>query len=320
MTPINSSTLFETTACLLCGSQAADLVYETRDRLMGLDGKFALVACRNCGLIYLNPRPTRASIGRYYPPGYEPFVEAVPHRLPWWQRWPLQYGLQKRCQPIVTRKPGGRALDVGCATGLFLAELRRRGGWEVAGVEPSPEAAAYARKTFGLAVHEGDLASARFPAAHFDAITMWDVLEHLHDPLADLREVRRVIKPDGLFLFRVPVWDSLDARWFGPYWAGLDSPRHMVVLARRTVRPLLAEAGFRPLRMWTLSGSHASFALSLRLWLEERLPQRRLRAAILSGFYHPLTRLLAAPYFWITDRLGLGSQLTVLAEPLGVEL
>ena len=91
----------------------------------------------------------------------------------------------------------------------------------------------------------------------------------------------------------------------------------MVVLTRHTVRRLLAEAGFRPVRTWTLSGSHASFALSLRLWLEARVPQRRVRAAIVRAVYHPLTRLLALPYFWITDRLGLGSQLTVLAEPVG---
>lgn len=309
----------ETIACPLCSSQAADLVYETHDRLMGLEGKFALVACQNCALTYLSPRPTREYIGHYYPRDYEPFVEAVPHRLPWWQRWPLQYGLRKRCQPIVTRKRGGRALDVGCATGLFLAELRRRGSWEVVGVEPNPEAADFARKVLGLTVHVGNLASAHFPSAHFDAVTMWDVLEHLHDPLADLREVRRVVKPDGLLLFRVPVRDSLDARWFGRYWAGLDSPRHMIVLTRHTVRPLLAEAGFQPLRMWTLSGSHASFALSLRLWLEERFPRSHWRAALLRGFYHPLTRLLVAPYFWLTDRLGLGSQLTVLAEPVGAE-
>jgi SAM-dependent methyltransferase len=201
---------------------------------------------------------------------------------------------------------------------LFLKELQRRNRWEVMGVEPSTEAANFARKTFGLNIHVGDLASARFPSAHFDAITMWDVLEHLHDPLADLREVRRVIKPDGLFLFRVPAWDSLDARLFGPYWAGLDSPRHMVVLTRRSVRRLLAEAGFRPLRMWTLSGSHASFALSIRFCLEARLPHPRLRAVIQRAVYQPLTRLLAAPFFWVTDRIGLGSQLTVLAEPVGV--
>jgi SAM-dependent methyltransferase len=308
-------TQIETPACLLCGAQQAQPLYQTHDRLMGVDGRFALVRCHQCGLIYLRPRPTPETISRYYPPGYGPHQETRPEQLPAWKRWSAQYGLWKRCRPIVSRKVGGRALDVGCATGLFLADLRRRGNWEVVGVEPSSEAADFAHEALGLDVHKGDLLSAQFASHSFDAVTMWDVLEHLHDPLANLREVRRILKPDGCFLFRVPMVDSLDARLFGPYWAGLDSPRHLTVFSRATLRQMLIRAGLKPLRLWGLGGGYFSFAISLRLWAEAAVAGRGMRQFLVTVVDSAASRLLTAPIFWVIDRLNLGAQLTVLAVP-----
>lgn len=305
----------ETVPCLLCGADRPARLYDAPDRLMKVRGEFQIVRCGSCGLVYLSPRPTLAAIGDYYPDAYEPYLRVVPQALPAWKRWPLNYGLRKRTQPIVQRKAPGRALDIGCATGQFLAYLRDSAHWEVLGIEPGESAARYARDTFGLEVHQGDLRSAQLADQSLDVVTMWDVLEHLHDPRVELHEIRRILKPDGLLVFRVPSNDSLDAKLFGPYWAGLDVPRHMVVFDRRTLAQMLAQAGFAPERMGCASGSYFAFMLSWRLLVEDKISAPRFRRLLDRLVNNQVFRALSMPYFWIVDRLGRGASLTVIARP-----
>ena len=92
-----------------------------------------------------------------------------------------------------------RLLDVGCATGVFL-DLARAAGWQVGGVDLSTRHAAYARSAFGLEVWEGDFLAAPFAPGSFDAITMWDFLEHVLDPRAVVAQARRLLAPGGLLL------------------------------------------------------------------------------------------------------------------------
>jgi SAM-dependent methyltransferase len=306
----------EVVPCLLCGADRPVRIYDAPDRLMKVSGEFRIVRCSSCGLVYLSPRPTLAAIGSYYPESYEPYLRVVPQALPAWKRKLLNYGLQKRVAPIVQRKAPGHALDIGCATGQFLAYLRDMAGWQAMGIEPSQSAAEYARKNFGLDVHQGDLRGAQLPDQSVDAVTMWDVLEHLHDPRAELAEIRRILKPDGLLVFRVPTYDSLDARLFGPYWAGLDVPRHMAVFDRRTLTRLLAQAGFVPERIWCASGSYFAFMLSWRMWIDDKVPShlgRRMLDALVDNL---IFRALSTPYFWAVDRIGLGASMTVVARPM----
>ena len=92
-----------------------------------------------------------------------------------------------------------RLLDVGCATGVFL-DLARTAGWDLRGVELSARHAGYARDTFALDVWHGDFLAAPFAPASFDAITMWDFLEHVLDPRAVVAQARRLLAPGGLLL------------------------------------------------------------------------------------------------------------------------
>ncbi|CAG0935638.1 Demethylmenaquinone methyltransferase [Thermoflexales bacterium] len=302
--------------CLLCGADRPVRIYDAPDRLMKIPGEFRIVRCGSCGLVYLSPRPTVAAIGSYYPEAYEPYLRITPQSLPAWRRWLLNYGLRKRIRPIVQRKAPGRALDIGCATGQFLAYLRDTAHWQVTGVEPGQNAARYARETFGLEVYHGDLRSAQFADATFDAVTMWDVLEHLHDPCAELREIRRVLRPEGLLVLRVPSLDSLDARIFGPYWAGLDVPRHMVVFSRRALMQMLGQAGFIPERMWCASGSYFAFMLSWRMLVEDKVAAPRSQRVLDRLVNNVVLRALSTPYFWLVDQLGRGASLTVIARPV----
>jgi SAM-dependent methyltransferase len=255
-----------------------------------------------------------AELAPYYPEEYDPYAVPAPAQLPWLQRLSLDYGLRKRKRAITRYKPGGRLLEIGCAGGLFLDAMRREGGWQVQGVEVSEVAAGYARAWFDLDVFQGPLQDAHFPDCSFDAVAMWDVLEHVHGPRETLLEIRRVLKPDGVLVFRLPLLDSWDRKLFGPYWSGWDAPRHLTLFSRRTIGLMLAQTGFQVERMACTSGGYLTFALSLKFWAREHLSeaaQERLHRAL--GALP--VRLAVAPLFYLVDQLGKSTVVTIVAGP-----
>jgi SAM-dependent methyltransferase len=310
----------EYTACLLCGARAAQPLFTLPDSLLGLPGTFQLVRCADCGLVYQNPRPTEADIGAYYPPEYDPF--AAP---PWANPNPLAratqlYGLKKRWALVerwAPRRDGRRdILDVGCATGVFLAG--GGDGWRKVGVELTADAAQYARRTFGLTVHQGTLEQAPLTPGSFDAITFWDVLEHLHDPLRTLSRARELLRPGGILVVRVPNLDAWDARLFGRYWAGLDQPRHLFVPDSASLTRLLDQAGFVEVERRCLSGAYGALVLSWRFWLRERIADARRRDLARRVVDNFATRLAVTPLLWVIDHVFLkGPLLAVVARSEG---
>lgn len=308
----------EDTICLFCQHANHSTLYDKQqDLLTGAPGQFRLVRCNECGLVYLNPRPDAAELASYYPDDYEPFLRVDPRTMNLLSRWFLNYGLRKRALPILKHQARGRVLDIGCATGQYLDYIQTHSQWEVIGVEIDTSAAEFARKQFGLKVHNGDLKSADFPDGYFDAVTMWDVLEHLPDPKETLCEIKRILKPDGRLLFRVPIIDSLDAKIFGKHWAGLDTPRHFHIYSRKTLFRLLEAAGLQPLKRWCISGSFFSFSISLQFWLIAKFGENKGVKNTLKIFRSVPVRLVTFPYFYVIDRLNLGSQIAVLSSVRG---
>jgi 2-polyprenyl-3-methyl-5-hydroxy-6-metoxy-1,4-benzoquinol methylase len=145
---------------------------------------------------------------------------------------------------------GRRLLDIGCATGEYLAYLRGL-GWETRGIEFDPDAAAQARDSLRLDVITGTAESAlpELPSDYFDVVTMWHVLEHLNDPHAVLTEVRRVLKPGGELLIEVPNYQSAWSTLLRGDWFPLEYPYHQHHFTPRTLRRLLNETGFQVSRM-----------------------------------------------------------------------
>lgn len=256
----------EMVACAICGSEAAQEICRGRDRLCGQPGEFRIVKCANCSLVYLNPRPAREALAAFYPGEYPPH-RSVPQREPvprsrvrrWAKagaaRWYAR-GLEfdpgqvretlRRIEEFPPHfafgffptKPGGRLLDVGCGSGVYLDAFRKL-GWDAYGVELSPEAAEQARRSLGLKVFTGVLEDAKFPNGCFDVVTLIHVLEHLRDPVGTLREVSRILKKDGLLLMALPNLRSLAAWIFRSRWFPLDVPRHLYHFSPTSLRRLL---------------------------------------------------------------------------------
>lgn len=294
---------FETVPCNYCHGSREVQLFEGRDRYLGLPGCFRLVRCLDCGLIRQNPRPTPETMSAYYPPNYEPFSLAIADESNPLRRWDRRLGMIKRRRLVERHATGGRLLDVGCATGNFLAEMATGGKWEVVGVEPSARAAAYAAERFGLDVRAGTLATLDLPAEAFDVVTLWNVLEHLHDPIDDLRRIRRLLRPGGSIIFSLPNLESFEVKLFGERWFCWELPRHLYFFPRTVLVNILADLGFRLEESVCLSGSQLTFAQSLQYLYSGGERRFYWNRAAASAMLSLPGRVLLIPVFYTLARL-----------------
>jgi 2-polyprenyl-3-methyl-5-hydroxy-6-metoxy-1,4-benzoquinol methylase len=213
--------------------------------------------------------------------------------------------IKRRFVEAYTRN--GRLLDVGCATGTFIGHMAAR-GWEVEGVEVSSEAAQLARDRHGVHVHTGRLAEADIAPGSTDVVTLWDVIEHVHNPPAELAHIRELLVRDGLLVLTVPNLASWDRRLFGVHWIGWDLPRHLYGFPATTLERMVAEAGFRLVERRCILSGVGAFVLSYRNWAAALEPSF-LQRALLS-----LTPAIAAaiwPYKELAYRRGRGPVETI---------
>lgn len=315
---LDAGTMVEEVPCTRCGATSLRQRVWLADYLYKTPGRFAMCTCDRCGLLYLSPRPVPAALARHYPPAYTPYRTAIQD-----ERNPLLRAMRRRNiglrRTYVARFTGaqpGRLLDIGASTGIFLDEMRSH-GWEVLGIELSEHAATYARTRFGLEVITGELSQVELPAARFDLVTLWDVLEHTYDPVAVLRRIHGRLDQDGLVALTIPNYESLDRRLFGRYWVGYDAPRHLHVFPKAVLETMLAEAGFRVVDNRAAFGGYFAFVTSLRTWLRARLaPGPLLRGLERLMDLHGV-RFLFAPLFWLLDRMDRGGVRVIVARKVG---
>ncbi len=239
-------------ACSLCGSSdtrprfpgtiADDALPQNPDAFRcthsGYGRHHAIVQCLNCGLVYTNPRLAGKDILDSYVAVEDPlYVQEREGRV---------LTFERHLRPLEQLKPPpGRLLDVGAYTGVFV-EIAARHGWDAWGLEPSHWAVSEARKQ-GLRMIEGTLDSVSLPEATFDVITLWDVIEHVIDPLRDIQRAYRLLKPGGLLAVHTMDIDSLLARVMGGRWPWLME-MHLYYFSRRTLTAMLEQAGFQVIR------------------------------------------------------------------------
>ncbi|MBI3549001.1 MAG: class I SAM-dependent methyltransferase [Elusimicrobia bacterium] len=194
-----------------------------------------IVRCRDCGLVYTDPRPAPGALLK----GYEECVDEA--YLSESSSRSINAHLSLNTLKRFCRT--GKLLEVGASTGYFLNAARV--DFDVAGLEPSEWACRIAREKFKLDVYpESFDATKRFEPASLDVISMIDVIEHLSDPLAAVRRAAELLKPGGVLYLVTPDVGSLSASLLRGYWWGLR-PAHIYYFDKHTLRRLLEKAGFQ---------------------------------------------------------------------------
>jgi 2-polyprenyl-3-methyl-5-hydroxy-6-metoxy-1,4-benzoquinol methylase len=189
--------------------------------------------CLDCGLLYTSPRvKAEGLLAEYEGNKDEEYFDQTESRS---MNAYLSLALIRR------HAKSGRLLDVGAATGFFLNAARPF--FEVEGVEPSTWARRYAQEQLGLKIKAPTLEAARFEDGRFDVVTLLDVIEHVPDPVAVLKEIARVTKPGGILYLVTPDCESPSAKVLGGRWWGLRSA-HIFYFSRATLERALAAAGF----------------------------------------------------------------------------
>jgi len=151
---------------------------------------------------------------------------------------------RRRLRVVQAAGGHGMLLDVGCASGALLREAERA-GFTASGIEPSAEMAELAAARTGCPVRAGSIEAALVAAARYDVITLFDVLEHLVDPVPVLRKLQLGLMPGGLLAVTVPDFGGLWARVSGPRWPFVTPWEHLLYFTRRTLRAALCTAGFQ---------------------------------------------------------------------------
>jgi len=244
----------EHVACELCRSaESVQLITGARDYITG--EVFALRHCRRCAFAQTEPRPI--SLAPYYPVRYRRYHRLTAALLQQFYRW--------RAWRWVSRLGrSGAALEIGCGDGWMLQALREQ-GWQVVGTERSVESALVPAQGRRVPVFVGELDALR-PAARFDAIILFHVLEHMPDPVAVLRNCAALLKPGGMIIVAVPNWRSWQARCFGTAWFHLDVPRHLNHFSRRALSLAAEQAGLQIARTSYVSLEHDPYG-----WVQSSL-------------------------------------------------
>lgn len=227
--------------CPLCDSSDFRLLYTER-------GVLGIVCCHGCGLIYVSPRLRNSE--QVYWGEASTYVREARLIFEGRARHHRDPNYLNDLRTIERFKPEGEFLDIGTNMGCFLRHTRGR-RWNVTGLDPSPSLSELARKYFGLNVLTGFLHEQKFPDNYFDIITMTDVFEHLGNPKAMLREVHRILKPDGIVFIKVPngLFNLFKLRILkltgrAHMFDIFDSYEHVVHYSSRTLRQLLTAEGF----------------------------------------------------------------------------
>lgn len=279
--------------CPLCLSVCSTRVAQTRG------GR--LVRCQHCRLLYTDPPPAEGVLRHYEDVYGQDIVRDHIDR----RRRALFESFLGEVPPFGAR----RLLDVGCGSGEFLALARER-GWRAEGIEPSPRGAALARRR-GLVVHAD---TAELADAHFDAVTLWNVVDFFPRPVEQMREIHRLLAPGGLVFVRTPNAFFQLAAWrlsrvvvWPPALARLVAEAHFfqpLVWAPSTLRLLLLGAGFDDVRVWNSRVSHGD-------------PYRgasQAREKIVDGVKRLVHTLAGGLYSASRGRLTVGSSLAALAR------
>jgi 2-polyprenyl-3-methyl-5-hydroxy-6-metoxy-1,4-benzoquinol methylase len=229
-------------ACPICGEKEFSKHLETLDYTTTRES-FTIQRCDHCSLLLTNPRPTKSEIGKYYlsdqyishTGGDSSMIDSI-------YRTVRNITLKNKLRLVNKYQSKFNLLDYGCGTGEFLATCKDA-GWTVTGIEPSDEARVKNRKD----LHVVDSLSK--VDSQVNAITMWHVLEHVHELNETLARLRSLLTNNGTVFIAVPNHESYDARYYKNCWAGYDVPRHLWHFNKENIKRILTRHNLRLLEI-----------------------------------------------------------------------
>ena len=237
------------TRCPACSSLSLKPVFDTKD--YSVSGKsFSILECTDCSLRFTQDVPDRHAIGQYYKS--EDYIshtntsKGFINRL--YQIVRKKTLRQKRkliCK--ISGRQKGTLLDIGSGTGAFVSEMKQN-GWDVTGLEPDEDARNVAKENLQCELKSID---ELFDLSEndFDVITLWHVLEHVHDLQGYLQQFKKLLKQDGKLVIAVPNYTSFDASVYKEFWAAYDVPRHLYHFSPASMKLLIANNGMKVERL-----------------------------------------------------------------------
>jgi SAM-dependent methyltransferase len=244
--------VFEVTVCPVCkGGEFAPFL-KCKDHFVSGE-EFQIVECTGCGFKITSQAPGEDSVAPYYQSEdyishsntSKGLVNRVYHLV-------REFMLGKKRKSVVKSlgRKEGTLLDIGAGTGFFVSHMKNF-GWDVVGTEKSPEARGFAKNEFGVELLPTE---ELFGMKHenFDAITLWHVLEHIHDLQGNIKAIKGILKPGGILMVALPNHTSFDAKHYRNFWAAYDVPRHLWHFAPAQVKTLFENGGFRLVKKYRM--------------------------------------------------------------------
>lgn len=241
------------TSCPVCSSVAIQPVLSAADYTVSGE-IFPIWECKGCRLRFTQDVPDSTAIASYYKSDNyishsgtsTGFINKLYHAV-------RSKTLKQKRKLIenITAVKNGSLLDVGSGIGAFVHEMNKH-GWKATGLEPDEGARSVAKNIFKTNLED---ISCLFDltAENYDAITMWHVLEHVHDLHGYIRHLKKLLKENGKLFIAVPNYTSKDAQIYKEHWAAYDVPRHLYHFSPGCIKKLTEIHGLKLLgykAMW----------------------------------------------------------------------
>ncbi len=230
--------------CPICNHSATTVILESQDYSLTQES-FSVYQCMDCNFRFTGSIPSQDTIGRYYK-----FIEYISHT-------DVKNGWLNRLYHLVRSKTlaqktnwvqslftghKGHLLDIGAGTGAFVHAMFEK-NWKVTGLEPDASTRDKAFENYKIQLKSTD-AIFDLPENEYEVITMWHVLEHVHELKPYIHQCYKSLKHNGRLIIAVPNFTSFDASFYKKFWAAYDLPRHLYHFSPTSMELLLQQYGF----------------------------------------------------------------------------
>lgn len=214
------------TACPLCQGKTFEKWLLSKDFAISQE-EFHIVSCKQCAFKFLNPRPSQKEIGRYYDSqrylSHQSEKKDLVAQLYDWVKNHITLPQKYRWIKKYSSKEVGSLLDVGCGNGSFLRYMQNK-GWQCSGIEPHTPALQFVQDKSHIYPSFNEIEKKNIK---FDVITLWHVLEHVHELDFYMNKLYELISEKGKIFIAVPNPASYDSQYYKEFWAAWDPPRHL---------------------------------------------------------------------------------------------